>query len=179
MSLEHYYVRADHEWGEFFVREHAPGELYGSSKHAATWACVTSYGTFGCWWSHMGQPFAEFIKSMDGDYLLSKISSKKFSQDTCTSSVIAEIEEAHQEGRITDDQKENAMDAVYAAEDDFSGEAVASELYHDPRLDCVHIEWTELSTQVWPSDAEQFVKKLWPEFVKAVVERAKTEQVNP
>lgn len=180
MSLEHYYVRADHEWGEFFVLEHPPGELCGSSKHAATWACVTSYGTFGCWWSHMGQPFADFIKNMDGDYLLSKISHREFNDKVCLASVREVIADAHSEGSINDDQRDEAYFAVSEIECDYSASSsIANALHDDERFDCVGIEWSDLSTQAWPSDAEQFVKKLWPEFVKAVMERAKTEQVNP
>jgi len=179
MSVQHYHVRYDGEWGEFFVREHPQSELHGSSRYAAKWSCVTSFGVFGCWWSHMGEPFAEFVKDMNGDYLLGKISHKKFSQDTCTTSVLEEVAKAHRDGRISDEQKEDATDAVHDAEDDHFGEAVASALYCDRRLDCVHIDWSELSTQTWPSDAEQFVKKLWPEFVNAVVTRIAGSEAIP
>lgn len=178
MNVQHYHVRHDHEWGEFFVREHPQHELHGSSRHAATWSCVTSYGTFGCWWSHMGEPFAEFIKNLDGDYLLSKISKKEFNDKVCLASLRKEITQAHDDEVITEDEKEDAFLAISEIECDHSGEGMAAMLWDDSRLDCVGIDWTDLPTQAWPSDAEQFVKKLWPEFVKAVVERSQLEQVN-
>lgn len=160
-------IRHDGEWGEFFFSASGPIALEGGdTRFAATWCCVSSFGVYGHHWGYMGEAFAEFVRDLEEDYLLSKISTRETSGEVACNDVRRQILESRKKRAITKDEARDAMDAVNSVEaDGGSGESMCDTLLESSELECVGIDWCGLNCREWNNQALQFVRKLWPMFV--------------
>lgn len=167
-KITHVNVNSKGEWGEFFVAEREPvTDSTGRTRYAATWTAYTSYGVFGHHWYSMGEPFAEFIRETEPEYVLSKVGRKVTDDAMVYREVRRLIREARREKEITKEQASEAVDAVKKIEDDGPSPEVACHLlYMSPEINCFHIEWCDIRTQDWDHASKRFVEELWPEFVR-------------
>lgn len=156
------------EWGEFFVAERSPRyrqrDGVGYWTYAATFCCYSSFGTYGHHWSHMGEPFHEFVQHLDEDYLLSKIAHKENSPEKLVRNVRDRIKMARHDRGLSKEDARAAWDAVYEIESEYGGEAIGVMLYENHDIHKAGIEWCDIGGQEWPIEASQFVRKLWPLF---------------
>lgn len=161
-------VRDRGEWGTFFVRESPVLPREGGGVNAsAEWTCNSSFGVFGHYWSSMGEPFAEFIKGVDRDYLLGKIAGGRVSDERETIKKIrAEIRSLRKRRQITADQARAAVDSLDSLVSEHTGEILFHELYMDDAISEIGIELGECVAMRWPDQAEAFAKRLWPLFVE-------------
>lgn len=164
------HVRHRHDYGEFFVRELAPVSRVNGEGivYAATFCCYSSFGVYGYHWSHMGEPFAEFIAGIKPDYLLSKIAERVFDDETCLKSVRDEVVRMRREQSrgVSKDAAREAWDAIDDIAADYSGESLATALYECSELSVIRLEYCDLTCRAWDRQAVAFVERLWPEFVK-------------
>ena len=172
-----YDIRDGHgEYAEFFVNEREPvPRSDGLMRYTATWVCYSSFGVFGHHWYDMGEPFAVFVQGVSDDYLLSKIARKVTSAKKTIEGVKRAVLNARRECRVTSDIARDALDSIACISDDAPDEAVPHLLWESVEISRCDIDWCDLETQVWETQALMFVKKLWPLFVKAV-DPAKTKQ---
>jgi len=170
MNVTHLIVRDDrHEWGEFFVAERDPvTDSGGRLRYSATWTCYSSFGTFGHYWHSMGSRFGEFIQDVEVDYLLGKIANRVPSDEKAIAGVRREI---IQRRRYQSIDKEVARDAWNRVDAIAQDEFVMAALWNDEDISKVGIEWCELTTTDWDSQAVGFAKKIWPVFVKEMAKR--------
>lgn len=166
-------IRKNHEWARFFVHESPPMTMRDNTQsYSATWCCLSSFGVFGHTWSSMGEPFVDFIQGVSADYLLSKIARKVPDAEKTCAEIRRLVLQARLDDRITKQEAKAAWDDIASAEEEGNHpEVVFHELYWSVAISKVGIEWCDLSTQVWDSQAVRFVELLWPEFVKFVTER--------
>jgi len=182
---KYYNIHANHEWGEFFVLERDPiAQPDGHTRYSATWVANTSYGVFGHYWSHMGEPFAKFAATIGEDYLLGKISKMEPNAEVTLDSVGREILRARHDRRCTEDEARDAWDALQHIADECDDNSVFSKLYEDEDIHAVLDGDWDMPTTAYPMDAVQFVKKLWPEFAKALnakeaTNKAAEQQAEP
>jgi hypothetical protein len=170
---EVYDIRENGEYGTFFVEAGEGKTSDGRPRFFATWCCVSSYGVFGHYWSHMGEPFAAFIADIEQDYLLGKICTMVPSAEKGIEAVRSEILQNRRAENISRDVARDAWEAVQEVEDDgLSGEWALKSLFDSDAIQAAEVDWCDISSQDWPNDALQFARKLWPGFVKAVGERA-------
>lgn len=171
-----YFVRVGHEWTEFFVREFAPAEREGHTNYAATWACNSSYGVFGHHWSSMGRPFAKFAAEIDEDYLLGKISKTEPDAEVTVASVRRKILTIRRNKDCTKQEAADAWQAVENLDSEYGNNEIFLKLREDADIGAVldNSDW-DFATTAYPLNAVSFVKKLWPEFVKALQENAGEE----
>ena len=116
----------------------------------------------------MGMPFAQFAAKISEDYLLSKIGRKECSGEKVAKEVRRLICEARRSGEVTKDEAREAINAVDALAEQYTDETLCTMLYESPEVNEVHIEWCDMSTQEYDGNSKQFVRKLWPEFVKCL-----------
>ncbi len=172
-----YNISVDSEYGEFFVNEREPRiRDDGHTQYCATWCCYSSFGVFGHHWYAMGSPFAEFIRGVGPDYLLSKIGRKVFDERKCVTELRRLVIQSRRDKRITKEEAADALAAIKSLAEEYTGEALSSRLYEDVDLSRCHIEWCDLSCQVYEPSALMFVKKLWPAFVEEVQKTAMADQ---
>jgi hypothetical protein len=163
-GARHVTVRDGMEWGMFFWRELETPEPDGRVRHSATWAAVTSFGTFGNHWSHAGSPFAQFVARIDGSYLLSKISRKVTNHEKLKRALHREIFIA----RASREDKSRASKAFRELAEQHSGDTLAHAAYLSDDVNAVSIDWADLESQDYPPDARGFTERLWPKFVAAL-----------
>jgi hypothetical protein len=168
MSTDNTYrilVRDKGEWGEFFVHERAPlHEEDGSTRYAASWTCLSSFGVYGHHWSHMGEPFAAMIAHVGKDYLLGKIARKRFDERKFKRAISREIFTS----RGSREQKSAAFKRLKELCLDYDRNSLSVMAYEDSELNAVNIDWCEVDCQDWTPDALGFVDRLWPKFVSDV-----------
>lgn len=171
---ELYQVCENGEYGTFFVESGEGKTSDDRPRFFATWCCVSSYGVFGHYWSHMGEPFAQFIQDIEPDYLLGKIARRETDAQKTIAAVRRQIIENRKDGSVTKDDAREAMEALREIEDEgWDGGWTTKALWDSHEISkALHSDYMELTRQEWANDAKQFVKKLWPAFVKAVGERA-------
>lgn len=158
-------VRAKGERGSFYVREWLREE--GKDiRHSAEFVCNTTFGVYGFYWSHMGEPFAEFIREISTDYLLSKIGREVTDSDKAAKELRRLVLEQRRERSITKDVARDALNEIETILSDYSGEAACHEFYMGVALSKCNIEWCDLSSRSWDGQCLGFVRTLWPEFVK-------------
>jgi hypothetical protein len=167
-TLRHFSIRDELDWGEFFVHELPPREDEEWIYHSATWCATTSFGQYGHHWTHMGEPFGQFISRVDKSYLLGKIGRKTFCDRTLVSKVIAQIREALRKKRTSFEDAKLAIDEVQSLRGSYIGEALAVHIYDSPRVNKVPIDWQDFDCKVWEPQVVGFVEKLWPKFVKEI-----------
>lgn len=170
MAVKFYDVRADGEWAEFYVNKRDPVmDFSGHSRYSASWCCLSSYGVFGHYWHSMGSPFKQFVAKLEEDYLLCKIGRKIASADVTLDSVRRAIKSIRRNENISKDDAREAWGAVDAIADEYyPAEILISKLSEAEEIEKLELDWTEINTMDWESDAVQFVRKLWPAFVEAL-----------
>jgi hypothetical protein len=160
-------VRVGHEYATFFVEEsEVVPRTTGGVQASATWTAYSSYGVFGHYWHSMGEPFGEFIKDIDADYLLGKIASKKLDDRKMIKSIKAAIIARRKARQITSDVAREALDALKTLEAEHSGDVLCHEIYMCSEICDTGIDLCDCETQEWDAQALHFVKKLWPAFVE-------------
>ena len=158
----HIIVRNGSDYGEFFWRESILKNEDGTPRHAATWTVVSSFGTYGFHWSHMGRPFAAFIADIGDDYLLSKIAREVFDDRKFIKWMNREIFTA----RCTKEQKAEATDDFRRLRMDYSGEALATLCHDSAPISHCQPEWSDCSSRSYDPQAVGFAKNIWPKFVE-------------
>lgn len=75
MNVECYEIRANGEWGTFFVRQGfiPKGEQSTHDRYWCELTCNTSFGCVGYHWGHMGRPAAQFLATCNHDYVGTKL----------------------------------------------------------------------------------------------------------
>lgn len=164
-------VRDDFEYGEFFVNERSCIRDNGKIQHSATWVAYSSFGVFGHHWSHMGEPFAEFIRDVDSGYLLGKIAKKETSTRKVVAGVRREITAARKDKSVTKDEAREAMDELNELASEYDGSVLCHKVYESPEISKCVSDFCDIDTQEWDCQAVGFVKRLWPKFVAALRER--------
>ena len=161
-------VRDGHEYGEFFVCEQQPFKREtGGWQASATWTCYSSYGTFGHYWSSMGEPFGEFIKGIEEDYLVGKIGTKRLDVQKMVKGIRQLIRERRKAKAIDREQAREALDALDALVSEHDGDVLCHEIYMCPEICSTGIDLCDVETQSWDGQALHFVRRLWPKFVEA------------
>lgn len=157
------------DWAEVFVRETVRPDDQGKIRHSATFACVSSYGTYGYYWSHMGQPFSEFVVGMSPCYLLSKISRRDaFDEKAFDKWLRKEIFTS----RATREEKTAAVNRWKELRDSYSGRMAAHVAYDDTVVfNATSGDWSDSDSDVYPLDARMFVERMWPSIVEALQEK--------
>lgn len=69
LETAHYVIRANGEWGTFYVREGVDDQ----GHHWCELTCNTAFGCVGYHWGSMGRPAREFLAKVDKGYLLGKL----------------------------------------------------------------------------------------------------------
>ena len=164
------HVRDGHEWGTFFYEasEPKPRKDGHGVDASANWTCNSSFGVFGNYWGSMGEPFAEFIRGVDADYLLGKIANKVLDDRKMVIGLQWLAFNNTWDRRCTLDEGRDALKAIRDLSDEYAGEVLATKLYEDSDVYHGILDYCEVETQSWDQQAVQFVKRLWPKFVEAV-----------
>jgi hypothetical protein len=173
------YVRSApyREWGEFFVCEAKPRLRGGHLQYAASFTALTSYGVFGHFWSHMGEPWVEFASGIDQGYLLGKIGHKTVNDKKIIEGVRRAILHARRQQDASKDEAREAWDELDELRGEYSGDVLCHEIYHNSMaINKVIGDYAEITTQDWDVSCLKFVELLWPEFVKALQARAAAQQ---
>lgn len=156
-------IRKDGEWADFFARRFVTTNN-DRTRYSVTWVTYSSFGCFGHHWYAMGEPFHEFIAGIEEDYLLSKIAKREICDKTMLRNVRREIFTSS----ASKDDKREAARAVRELADNYESHTLATMLYESAEVNKVHIEWCDITTQVWENAAVMFVRKLWPDIVAEV-----------
>ena len=163
-------VSVDHEYATFYVKTYEHNDPAGGGvRHGASWVATSSYGEFAHYWSHMGMPFVDFVSKIGEDYLMSKIGHRCFDKKK----VIKEINRMIFTARATTDQKAAAARDVKRIDDEYEGETVATMLWESIPISKCNVCWDDFETQDYDQASKQFVKKIWPAFIKEL------KQFNP
>lgn len=72
-TLTRIQVRADGEYGSFYVLEGGEKNPDGTTRYWCELTCNTTFGVVGHTWGHMGRPAAQFFLKTSADYLLNKL----------------------------------------------------------------------------------------------------------
>ena len=165
-ETEYYNVKSKHEYGQFFIRHGSIVKDDGDIRYFGTLSVYSSFGSYGYHWSHAGMPFLEFLKDLEPDYLLGKISRKETCDRTVLKSTRKELAELFHEGSISRNQYAVAAKAVREIEDEgHSAEVMFHFLYECTDLPR-DIDIGELRTQAFPVQAVEFVRVLWGPFIE-------------
>ncbi len=169
-------VRADGEWGTFFVRE---SDVVKRADHqgfnaSAEWTADTSFGVFGHYWSSMGQPFGLFIAGVDEHYLLGKVGHQVIDDKLVISGVKRLVREYRKAKSINAETAREAFEAIDSLAYGLSGEVLCHELYQASELSFI-CDW-DVETRTYDGQSMGFVKKLWPLFVKQYNELAERRE---
>jgi hypothetical protein len=162
-------VRNGWAWARIFVRSGEALCLDGSTRHWADISVISDYGSFGHHWSHMGEPWYEFIQGLDFGYAMQKFMGERFQ-------VPMRIEDARAKVRrvVLEQRREGSMDAddargLYDGANDCEEAATFLEdldrassgaMYRHELWDW---KWTEPNPQ-----ARGFWDEIWPHFTAAV-----------
>lgn len=164
-GLSYIHVVKDGEWGEFFVHEHPVVTDSNGPRHSATFTCNTSFGVYGYHWSHMGSPFRDFAATISSDYLLRKIGGeRKSSAKLIVAGVKKQILTQRYEGQINAEDAREAWDFVDKCNAIYGNHEIGAMIYSG-MPDGVSIDF-EFSHTEYSMDAQNFVQKLWPLFVR-------------
>lgn len=156
------------EYGEFFVNERETVKQDGYIRYSATWTCYSSFGVFGHHWYDMGCPFDEFISDISPDYLLSKIARRVNNEDKMAAGLRTLIDEAS----VSQETKQCAIDALESFEDEGYGpEVLAYLIYQDDDIHECGIDFCDIDSMEYDSQAVCFVKTLWPLFVVEIAKK--------
>lgn len=109
-------------WGRIFVHS-------GRSKSGMDWAyvaIVSDFGTYGHLWNHMGEPYQDFLSSVDFDYAMNKLTEGRylaFDLDYAVKTLRQWTLETRREGAITAEDAREFFDLLA----DLEAEGVADE----------------------------------------------------
>ena len=174
------HIRNGHEHGTFFVEESdVVPRSTGGFQASATWTCHSSYGVFGYHWNSMGESFGEFIKEIDNDYLLNKISSRRLDTNKMLKNVKAAIIARRKSKAIDSETAREALKTLESMSHEFDGEVLCHEIYMSTEISDTGIDLCNCETQEWDGQALGFVRKLWPKFVEAFNQQEKAACQTP
>lgn len=166
-GVECYEIRANGEWGTFFVRQGfiPKGEGATHDRYWCELTCNTSFGCVGYHWGHMGSPAHEFLASCDRGYIGGKLwgaDSQVFDIRTATESTKELINEALNDGDIDEGEAfdmSRAFDIISS-----ENEWYAAVCMNDP-LQSMIMQNCGIDTQADNPQMVGFFRELWPAFI--------------
>lgn len=173
-TLSRIQVRADGEYGSFYVLEGNQQCEDGTTRYWCELTCNTSFGVVGHTWGYMGRPAAQFFAKSTAGYLLNKLWGPGYMVYDETTARTALKEHLLRERRNNDLSYSRARELW----DDLADADLDSEHAH---VLFVYSDsyWTEIFTSGEGPDykhqnrqATGFWKYLWPGFLAQLAQRA-------
>lgn len=119
MSLTHINVRANGEYGDFYLLEGSEPAADGRTRHWCQLTCNTAFGVVGHTWCSMGMPAARFLAKVGKSYVLDKLwglDSEVYDEEAARSGLVRVILQQRR-GRDWDaEQTRDAYDEVLDAD---------------------------------------------------------------
>lgn len=154
-----YMVRVDHEWHVVVIESNGIFMSYGT------------FGTFGHFWSHPGEPIRAFIADLgerasggDADYVLSKLSKQTYDGHATHKAIVRAVCEMRRSLSLTKKRARNILDDLEEYDVESFSESFSLWL-ESPGASKLDDAW-ELRCESYPGDAVAFATRILPELAK-------------
>lgn len=163
--VERFIIRAKREWAFVYVDE-----------YTGVFAATGSYGTYAYCWTHRGgRTLKQFLADLDFEYFMGKTRPdyKRFDFDKSIEGIKQRVIECRRDGSIDQAQAREAWGEI----DDLGhtqheGEFLSDMYQSAPIMLLYPDEYYEAAAMVPDGDSLGFWTVIWPEFLKAVKEKA-------
>lgn len=166
MSLTHINVRANGEYGDFYLLEGSEPAADGRTRHWCQLTCNTAFGVVGHTWCSMGMPAARFLSKISKDYALDKLwalNTEVYDEDTARTNMQKYLVKRRREDGISSDRARELWDDLKT--EDLSFEHCLIQFVYGDAF------WQDAFGSDTPRykirnpQAEGFWKTLWPSFL--------------
>ncbi|HEL5026711.1 TPA: hypothetical protein UOA81_001902 [Stenotrophomonas maltophilia] len=173
-TLTRIQVRADGEYGSFYVLEGNEKRADGDIRYWCELTCNTSFGTVGYTWGNMGSPAAKFLSKVGRDYLLIKLwgtDHQVYDEEVARKGLVEIVLRNRRDGGWDREKARDAYDDIAASDLSSEGSYFAEVTSIRP----VYAECLNGDPPSYKSDNPQalgFWKYLWPRFLAELAQRA-------